>query len=90
MLGFSQNIMAATLRSKRFSLGPIYNSIRSSIVESGVVRVATEEELTADESLITGDLYIVLTIKNSNEKLFIPRFIYVTHKMLKYKSKGLI
>ena len=36
LLGFSQNIMAATLRSKRFSLGPVYNSIWSSIVESGV------------------------------------------------------
>lgn len=49
-----------------------FDSLKDLVVESGVVRVATEEELTADESLITGDLYIVLTIKNSNEKLFIP------------------
>lgn len=49
-----------------------FDSLKDLVVESGVVRVATEEELTADKSLITGDLYIVLTIKNSNEKLFIP------------------
>lgn len=49
-----------------------FDSLKDLVVESGVVRVATEEELTADSSLITGDLYIVLTIKNSNEKLFIP------------------
>lgn len=49
-----------------------FDSLKDLVVESGVVRVATEEELTADPSLITGDLYIVLTIKNSNEKLFIP------------------
>lgn len=49
-----------------------FDSLKDLVVESGVVRVATEEELTADESLIIGDLYIVLTIKNSNEKLFIP------------------
>ena len=49
-----------------------FDSLKDLVVESGVVRVATEEELIADESLITGDLYIVLTIKNSNEKLFIP------------------
>ena len=49
-----------------------FDSLKDLVVESGVVRVATEEELAADESLITGDLYIVLTIKNSNEKLFIP------------------
>ena len=49
-----------------------FDSLKDLVVESGVVRVATEEELTADESLISGDLYIVLTIKNSNEKLFIP------------------
>ena len=29
-------------------------------------------------------------LKLYNEKLFIPRFIYVNHKMLKYKRKGLI
>lgn len=49
-----------------------FDSLKDLVVESGVVRVATEEELTADGSLISGDLYIVLTIKNSNEKLFIP------------------
>lgn len=49
-----------------------FDSLKDLVVESGVVRVATEEELTADPSLVTGDLYIVLTIKNSNEKLFIP------------------
>ena len=49
-----------------------FDSLKDLVVESGVVRVATEEELAADESLISGDLYIVLTIKNSNEKLFIP------------------
>lgn len=49
-----------------------FDSLKDLVVESGVVRVATEEELTADGSLIPGDLYIVLTIKNSNEKLFIP------------------
>lgn len=49
-----------------------FDSLKDLVVESGVVRVATEEELAADESLIPEDLYIVLTIKNSNEKLFIP------------------
>lgn len=49
-----------------------FDSLKDLVVESGVVRVATEEELTSDPSLVTGDLYIVLTIKNSNEKLFIP------------------
>lgn len=49
-----------------------FDSLKDLVVESGVVRVATEEELAADGSLIIGDLYIVLTIKNSNEKLFIP------------------
>lgn len=49
-----------------------FDSLKDLVVESGVVRVATEEELASDTSLITGDLYIVLTIKNSNEKLFIP------------------
>ena len=49
-----------------------FDSLKDLVVESGVVRVATEEELTSDPRLITGDLYIVLTIKNSNEKLFIP------------------
>lgn len=49
-----------------------FDSLKDLVVESGVVRVATEEELTADPSLVTEDLYIVLTIKNSNEKLFIP------------------
>lgn len=49
-----------------------FDSLKDLVVESGVVRVATEEELTSDQSLVTGDLYIVLTIKNSNEKLFIP------------------
>ena len=48
-----------------------FDSLKDLVVESGVVRVATEEELTSDPSLVTGDLYIVLTIKNSNEKLFI-------------------
>lgn len=49
-----------------------FDSLKDLVVESGVVRVATEEELASDPSLVTGDLYIVLTIKNSNEKLFIP------------------
>lgn len=49
-----------------------FDSLKDLVVESGVVRVATEEELVSDTSLVTGDLYIVLTIKNSNEKLFIP------------------
>lgn len=49
-----------------------FDSLKDLVVESGVVRVATEEELAADTTLVTGDLYIVLTIKNSNEKLFIP------------------
>lgn len=49
-----------------------FDSLKDLVVESGVVRVASEEEIAADPSLITGDLYIVLTIKNSNEKLFIP------------------
>lgn len=49
-----------------------FDSLKDLVVESGVVRVATEEELVSDTSLVTGDLYIVLAIKNSNEKLFIP------------------
>lgn len=54
-----------------------FDSLKDLVVESGVVRVASEEEIAADPSLITGDLYIVLTIKNSNEKLFIPAKVLV-------------
>lgn len=49
-----------------------FDSLKDLVVESGVVRVPTEEELTADSTLVSGDLYIVLTIKNSNDKLYIP------------------
>lgn len=49
-----------------------FDSLKDLVVESGVVRVPTEEELAADTTLVSGDLYIVLTIKNSNEKLYIP------------------
>lgn len=49
-----------------------FDALKDLVVESGVVRVPTEEELAADSTLVSGDLYIVLTIKNSSEKLYIP------------------
>lgn len=49
-----------------------FDSLKDLVVESGVVRVPTEEEIAADKTLVANDLYIVLTIKNSNEKLYIP------------------
>ena len=49
-----------------------FDTLKDLVVESGVVRIPTEEEIAADDTLVANDLYIVLTIKNSEDKLYIP------------------